>query len=148
MRNVFELAMERDEQIGRPPGAIELGERGKEMQCPDPRDAAKPELEHACPVHPCQGWICIEPAPKLAGNGQCVTRLVSEPRRAAEREPVLVAIQLPDDFVVAVSSVEIRHAGPEPARHRAPVYGIEVPVKLLRIVREAERGVAEEVVSS
>src|SRR2546430_13401546 len=99
------------------------------MTRPDPRKRAQRELEHARPVDADERWIVGEPAFEIAQPGSAIFRIAGEPRGAPEDEPVLMAVQLPDDFVIAATWIEVSHVGPEPAGRAGIGQRIEVPVR-------------------
>src|SRR2546423_8701438 len=94
------------------------------MNRPDPRKRAQRELEHARPVDADERWIVGEPAFEIAQPGSAIFRIAGEPRGAPEDEPVLMAVQLPDDFVIAATWIEVSHVGPEPAGRAALAHGV------------------------
>ena len=146
-RNVIELPIEAEEQIDEPRRILPLVERGGQMQRPDPGDRAEPELQHAAPVDPTQRRIGLQPALQLGGDNVYVAAVSCQPRRPAERKPVLMAIELPDDLVIANLGIEVGHSGPEGSRGSAPVHGVEVPVGRAT-AGEREVAVPEQVVAA
>ena len=58
-----------------------------------------------------------------------------------------MAIELPDDLVIANLGIEVGHSGPEGSRGSAPVHGVEVPVGRAT-AGEREVAVAEQVVAA
>src|SRR5439155_14722095 len=75
-----------------------------------------------------------------------VGRGIRQPPGATERDPVLMPVQLPDDFVIATGRVEEGHVGPESARRTAAMHGVEVPVDSRLANAEGQAPVAEQVV--
>ncbi len=51
-----------------------------------------------------------------------ISDVARQPERAAERQPVLMPVQLPDDLVVAARRIEIGHPRPEAARARGAAW--------------------------
>src|SRR5207248_792441 len=105
--DVRELPIERENEVDRPGQTIvDRGIREK-VQCPEPRQRAKAELEHACPVDADERRVGVEPARELFDHRRAIAAIAGQPPRATELFPVLVAIQLPDDLVVAAARIEM-----------------------------------------
>ena len=64
-------------------------------------------------------------APRRSERGNSIA---GQPERAAERQPVLMAIQLPDHFVIAAGRIEIGHTRPRTLWRGAAVDRIVIPV--------------------
>jgi hypothetical protein len=71
-----------------------------------------------------------------------------EPRGATEGQPVLVPVELPDDFVIPQPWVEIRDTRPEPQWRASSVHGITVPIDRGRAAAKREPLVSEQIVAS
>ena len=119
-----ELTIERDEQVDEPrrssPASFRLQPDvlDEEVDRPQPRERPEPELEHARPVDADERRVRVEPARELREQRGRDSGVAGQPEGAAEREPVLMPIQLPDDLVIAARRIEVRHRRPERARAR------------------------------
>ena len=80
------------------------------------RNASSSALAQFTPMS--GGFAAIQPV-GLRDDAAAVSRIAGEPPGAAERQPVLVPVQLPDHLVVARRRIEVRHVGPEAARRAA-----------------------------
>ena len=82
---------------------------------------------------PDQRRVRVEPARQLGDEAIAIAADRPSARRAAERQPVLMAIQLPDDLVIAARRVEVRAPRDQKRPRRAAVvHRIEVPVDCRR----------------
>ena len=117
------------------------------VQRPGPGECTEGDLEHARPVDANEWRIRGKPAFELIDDRPRVARLACQPRRPAKLHPVLMAIQLPDDLVVANLRIQKRHVAIEDTRCGAAVNWIEMPVHMaIRGVREV--AIAEEIAGS
>ena len=143
--DVRQLTVDAEQQIDRPRRRVFAVGIDEEVKRPQPRQGSQRELEHARPVHAEQGRIAFEPARELVETMVSVLRLTSQPVRAAQHQPVLVPIQLPDDLVVAAGGIQVWHAGPEDVRRAPIVNRVVVPFESSPTV-EAEAAIAKQVV--
>ncbi len=73
----------------------------EEMKRPDPRYRAQGDLEAAHPIDTVARRVLRHPTLKMACEGRGVTLLAGQKIRDAEREEMLVAVDLPNDLLVA-----------------------------------------------
>ena len=107
---MVELFVESKQHVEQPRRVAGFGlERNKEVETPDPRKRSEAELEHARPVDPDEWRVFGEPAREFLSEGVLVTTIVGQPCGAAERKPMLVAVQLPDDLVITELRIEVRN---------------------------------------
>ena len=129
--DVRQLAIEREQQIDEPRRVRRRCRRLPAKKCSaqihdSERNASSSMLAQLMPD---ERRVRVEPARRARRRTDRDTSLAGQPERAAERQPVLVAVQLPDDLVVAARRVEIRHRRPEaPRRATVDVHRIELPV--------------------
>ena len=94
---------------------------------------------------PSQRRVRVEPARQLEHEPIAISGVARQPERAAERQPVLMPIQLPDDLVVAARRIEIADPRPEAPRRAALVHRIVLPVDGRRLrSAEHEPAIAEQ----
>ena len=91
------------------------------------------------------GRVGLEPPLELIDEAVPVPRLAGQPVGAAQGEPMLVPVQLPDDLVIADRRVQERHLRPVPHRRPAIVHRIADPVDAPAVVGESKRRIAEDV---
>ena len=103
------------------------------------------QFEHARPVDACRRWVGRQPALQLFDETLSVFRLPGQPVGPAEREPVLVPIQLPDDFVIATGGIQVSHPGVETGGWTTIVNRVVRPVGCATAT-EAKRVIAEQIV--
>jgi hypothetical protein len=142
---VRQLPIERDDGVHQPGGVIAFRAIGEELDRPEPGDGAEGQLQHARPVDADQWRIGLQPAFQLPNAGFAIANVTGQPPGAPKTQPVLMAVQLPDHFVIAARGIEVGHVCPERARRPAAADRIELPVDAPGFA-EAERRVAEEVV--
>ena len=142
-----ELSLQPEQEIQGPDAVGELAEAEREMQRPNPGNASKCELEHASPVDARERRIGAHPIRQFVDAGRGIMRFARQPRCTPKCEPMLVAIEFPDDLVIAAAWIEVGHLRPEHCWRTAVVYRIEVPVDGGRIAFEREVFKAEEIVS-
>jgi hypothetical protein len=85
---------------------------------------------------------------ELEHEAIAVPGVVRQPVGAGQRDPVLVAIELPDDLVIAMGWIEVGDGRPEGIRHAATVHGIPVPVNGCARSREAKTAITEQIVDA
>ena len=88
----------------------------------------KPSSSMLAQLMPVSGGFASSQLVSSSDEPIAISEVARQPERAAEREPVLMAIQLPDDLVVAARRIEIRHARPEPLRGAALVHRVALPI--------------------
>ena len=59
------------------------------------------------------GKVCGDPTAELLDEGCPVLPIAGEPERPAQRQPMLMTIELPDDFVIGPVWIEIVDVRPE-----------------------------------
>src|SRR5437660_6946599 len=99
--DVTELAIEPDEEVDGPRRRIIDGLVHKQLQSPYPRQRPEPQLQHTGPVDSGQWRVPMHPAPELVEAQTSISRVACQPERSPEWQPVLMAIQFPDDLVIA-----------------------------------------------
>ena len=96
---------------------------------PEPRQRSQRDFEHARPVDAGKRRVRAKPRSELRKKTLAVSALAGQPESPAQHQPVLMAIQFPDDLVIAARRIEVRHARPERVRRAAVVDRIERPVR-------------------
>ena len=94
---------------------------------------------------PVSGGLAASQLASSSTQSLAVFRLPGQPVRPAEREPVLVPIQLPDDFVIAAGGVQVSHPGVETAGWTTIVNRVVRPVGCAAGT-EAQRVIPEQIV--
>src|SRR5688572_24070411 len=120
-----------------------------------PVDSAKPTSTTsrgtqppACsPVDAGKRLVVPQPAFELAADSVGVAGITRQPERASKLQPVLMAVQLPNDLVVADLGTEERHVGVEDARCPAVMDRIRMPIDP-SVAGEAYVVVAKQIVSA
>ena len=97
----------------------------EKMKGPEPRQRAKRDFQHARPVDAVERRIGVEASSRALREHDRGIAFAGQPERAAQHEPVLMAIELPDDLVIAARGIEIGDGRPEGARSASVVDRIE-----------------------
>ena len=128
------------------PSASRCG-AGEQLERPEPRQAPERELQHARPVRAAQRRIRRRASRRAAHERVVEAPIAGQRVGAAEEQPVLMPVELPDDLVVAGGGIEIGHAPSTPAASgvRARVAcqsgdGPELETAMSRAGRSGRRG--------
>ena len=94
------------------------------MQYPDPRQGAECDFESARPVDAALKRILLHPTAQFALNFLYTGSIVEEQKRLRQHDQMLVAVQLPNPFVIAgAMNIEI---GNHPKIRKAGAFVVDV----------------------
>src|ERR1043165_690332 len=99
------------------------------MNCPEPRDRAEGDFETTGPVDAELRRVGVHPRFEMGDADARVTFVAGQPVSLDQGLEVLMAIQLPDDLLVAGDlDVEIVELGPVQQRAAVAADGVDLPV--------------------
>src|ERR1039458_3810918 len=116
-------------------GAPSPGVRGEQLIHPDPRQTAKCNFKAAAPVDAYRVRIALEPATPLRHQFANILLIVRKQPCFRQSDQMLVAVQLPRDFVVAHRrELEKGNLAPRLEWRALVVHAIQMPIDLAAVI--------------